>query len=348
MSRVRPPLPAVATLDNTATYTATNAPGGSASASIIVQCPDVTVLKTASPSTISAGTNAIFTITVTNLGPGIARGVTLSDPLPAGFAWTENSASCSITTGTLNCNIGDLADQGTFSVTLTAPTTFAQCGTITNTATVAATNEPAAATVNNTSTATISINCSAIVVTKTPDAASVSAGTPIGFLITVTNTGEGTATGVTLSDTLPTNGGLAWTIDAGGNAANCSITAGVLNCQFGDLASGASRTVHISSPTTAATCGNVNNTATVTSTNAPNASGSGSVTVLCPNVTVTKTASSPHRQCRRPDHLHDHGLQQWPGHGHQRHGERSVAIWRDLDDQSSRDRLRDYGRHARL
>ena len=64
--------------------------------------------------------------------------------------------------------------------------------------------------------------------TKTADAASVSAGTDIGFKVTVANTGAGNATGVTLTDALP--GGNAgnpvhWTIDSSfGDAASFAIT----------------------------------------------------------------------------------------------------------------------------
>ena len=54
----------------------------------------------------------------------------------------------------------------------------------------------------------------------------MSAGSPIGFLITVSNAGPGRATGVTLTDTLPTNAGLAWSIDGGTGAAQCAIAAG--------------------------------------------------------------------------------------------------------------------------
>ena len=47
-------------------------------------------------------------------------------------------------------------------------------------------------------------------ITKTADAPSVNAGSPIGFTITVTNAGPGIATGVTATDTLPTGSGIAW------------------------------------------------------------------------------------------------------------------------------------------
>ena len=136
-----------------------------------------------------------------------------------------------------------------------------------------------------------------VAVTKVADAASVSAGTAIGFTLTVTNLGPNDAQGVTLTDTLPTNSGLNWSIDGGTGAADCSIAAGVLTCNFGTLASGATRTVHITSPTTAATCGVVNNTGTVSATNeipgaTANNSASASVTVSCPDIRVQKTAAN--------------------------------------------------------
>ena len=38
---------------------------------------------------------------------------------------------------------------------------------------------------------------------------------------------------------------MSWSIDAGSSSAGCSITAGVLTCNFGTLAPGASKSVHI-------------------------------------------------------------------------------------------------------
>ena len=128
--------------------------------------------------------------------------------------------------------------------------------------------------------------------TKTPDAATVSAGGRVGFLLTVANAGPGRATGVTLRDTLPSSAGLAWSIDGGTGAGQCAIAGGVLSCDFGTLASGASRTVHISSPTTAATCGTIDNTAIVDPSNDDPVSGSGTVVVQCPDLSVVKTADA--------------------------------------------------------
>jgi uncharacterized repeat protein (TIGR01451 family) len=113
---------------------------------ITVNCPDVSVAKTASNTTVIAGNSAVYNIVVTAGGTGNSTNVTLTDTLPSGFNWTvggTNAAACSpaspVTGGTtLTCNFGTMAPGTSKSITLTAPTTTANCGTIKNTATVAA------------------------------------------------------------------------------------------------------------------------------------------------------------------------------------------------------------------
>jgi uncharacterized repeat protein (TIGR01451 family) len=280
-------------VDNTANVTTSNDGADSDSATITVNCPNVTVLKTADQGTIDAGDTAAFTIVVTNEGPGTAKGVTLTDTLPSGVVWSEDSAACSITAGVLSCNFGDLTDGATRTVHVTGATDAADCGILTNTAVVAASNESVENVGDNSSTATITVNCPDLLVTKDADQGTVNAGENIGFTVEVTNNGAGTAHGVTVTDTLPTNGGLDWSIDAANSDAGCSITSGVLTCDFGDLGPDESRSVHIVSPTTAQSCGDVVNTASGTSSNDGEDSDSATVTVNCTDIFVTKTADAP-------------------------------------------------------
>jgi uncharacterized repeat protein (TIGR01451 family) len=136
---------------------------GTASASVDISstldCPDVVVTKTAVEDTIDAGETAAFTIVVTNNGPGVAKNVTLTDVLPAGIAWSEDSDSCSITSGELNCAFGDLAAGESRTVNVSGATDAADCGVLHNTATVAASNEPQANEGNNSDDADITVNC---------------------------------------------------------------------------------------------------------------------------------------------------------------------------------------------
>src|SRR5207247_390221 len=100
---------------------------------------------------------------------------------------------------------------------------------------------------------------------KTADASPVNAGDPIGFTVTVTNSGPGTASGVTVDDPLPA--GPAWQIQSQSNAGLCSISAGTLSCGPTSLASGGSFSVHITAATSAQQCASYHNTATVSTSN---------------------------------------------------------------------------------
>ena len=135
------------------TVAATNEPTGAdgdntSAATIVVNCPDLLVEKSGN-GPISAGENAVFTITVTNLGPGLAFDATLEDELPAGIVWTVGGADaddCSIDDSgdpdVLGCDFGQLdVDETSRTVTLTGETEAADCGTIPNLASVAASNE---------------------------------------------------------------------------------------------------------------------------------------------------------------------------------------------------------------
>ena len=286
-------------VDNTGNATTTNDGSDSASASITVNCPDVKVTKTPDGGTINAGDTATFSIKVENIGTGVAKNVTLSDNLPgnAQVHWTESEADCSISGAdgaqVLSCTVGDLAPGASKTYTVSADLagkTF--CGKLDNSATAVADNEAAADTANNTDTGDITVLCASIDIEKVADAPSVSAGDVIGFTITVTSGGPGTAKGVQVTDTLPTDAGTSWSIDGGTAQAQCGIVAGVLSCNLGDLASGQVRTVHITSPTTKATVADspVVNTAYVTTTNDGSDNDTDQVVVLGASIDIEKVA----------------------------------------------------------
>jgi len=107
------------------------------------------------------------------------------------------------------------------------------------------------------------------------DAPLATAGAAIGYTATVSNSaspGTGTATAVTLTDPLPTASGFNWTIVPGYTGpGSCTITgpsgSQVLGCSFGDMAAAATASIHVSSVTTAATCGAYSDTATLAAGN---------------------------------------------------------------------------------
>jgi uncharacterized repeat protein (TIGR01451 family) len=289
-----------AEINNTGQITSTNDGTDTDPGQITVLCPDVTVAKTPDGGEVNAGETATFTIVVTNLGPGTATGVTLTDNLPAGYTWTLGGADaddCSINTApnpdVLSCNFGTLADDETRTITLSAPTTGGNCDVIPNTANVAATNEPGGATGNNSDPGDIDVLCAVIDIEKTADPEGpVNAGDTIGFDIVVSNDGDGTANDVSVTDNLPA--GIDWTINPA--VEGCSISgpvgAEVLTCTRDSLAGGASFTVHIEGVTDPADCGTVNNTAIVTTSNDGGDSDGDSVDIRCPDVQALKVADA--------------------------------------------------------
>ena len=66
------------------------------------------------------------------------------------------------------------------------------------------------------------------------------------------------------------------------------IAGGTLTCDLGTIAAGASKSVHITSPTTAESCGRVDNTGSVTTSNADSDEASDSTFVDCPAIAVEK------------------------------------------------------------
>jgi uncharacterized repeat protein (TIGR01451 family) len=96
-----------------------------------------------------------------------------------------------------------------------------------------------------------------VTVTTTPDATTVTAGSPIGFTITVSNSALAVANNVSLNTPLPGATNVNWTISpAYGGPGTCSITGAqgsqVLGCAFGTLNQSASASLHILSASSAA------------------------------------------------------------------------------------------------
>jgi uncharacterized repeat protein (TIGR01451 family) len=285
------PASACGTLNNTVTVAASNesnTTNNSASASITVNCPDVTVTKTGN-GPINASDTAAFKIIVKNTGAGTAYNVTVNDTLPAGVTWTIDPAvtGCAITGNTLSCSLGSLAAGASVEINVKGAAPAAACGTLNNTVTVAASNE--ANTGNNSSTATITVNCPDVTVTKTGNGP-VLVGDTAAFTILVKNTGAGTAYNVTVNDTLPA--GVTWTINPA--VTGCSITGNALSCSFATLAAGASKTITVSGTTSAPVCGTLTNTVNVEASNEANTANNSStatIAINCPALSLTKTAS---------------------------------------------------------
>jgi uncharacterized repeat protein (TIGR01451 family) len=247
------------------------------------------IKKTPDNDFVNAGDPISFAIEIESIGPGTAKGVTLSDPLPAGVDWSTSSANCSITGAypaleTLNCSYGDLPAGEKRPAAVTAMTSFANCAVYNNTATVSATNADP-----KNDDGKITCKKPNLTIEKTPDNQTVQAGAPISFDITISNSGPGVAKGVTISDPLPPG------VDWSETSADCVITGAVnaetLNCSYGDLAANDPRSVTVTAQTSFANCAIYNNTATVSATNSDPKNDDGRITCLgtIPNLKIVKS-----------------------------------------------------------
>ena len=233
---------------NTASVTATtpdpNQGNNSDTATVPVDTTaDVSVTKTG-PATATAGTTISWTVTVRNSGPSTARGVVVTDPIPAGINGASasiNGTPCAVENGVLTCPLGDLTPAAAAEITVTGTVDQARTEPVANTATVASqTTDPNGD--NNTATATTEITASAdLAITKAADPG-FTAGDTVGWTITVRNDGPSTATGVEVTDQLPA--GLNNPTARLGDV-DCAINAGVVTCPIGTLASGDSRQIRI-------------------------------------------------------------------------------------------------------
>ncbi|MCW2598924.1 MAG: hypothetical protein JWM02_753 [Frankiales bacterium] len=255
---------------------------------------DLSIVKTASPNPVLVGQVLTYTLTVLNSGPSNATGLTVSDPLPANvsFVSVTPSPACGQAGGTVTCSLGALASGASTTITVKVVPNAAAAGTITNTATVKGNqfdNNPS----NNSSSVTTTVQPSAnLALTKVASPDPVTVGQPLTYTLKVTDNGPSTATGVTVTDTLPASVSF---VSASPSQGTCGQAGGTVTCSIGTLANGASATITIT--VTPNTPGTVTNTATAKANETDTAQADNTATVTTTvnaqtaDLRIVKTAS---------------------------------------------------------
>lgn len=182
---------------------------------VVTDLTDLTIQKSADPTTLNAGETTDFTFVVTNAGPSMADNVIVSDNLPAGLTvdtitvdpaeWT-----CIDLVTSFTCHRPALLPGVTppiappIVVTVLVDSGVPNGTTIVNVGSVS-TASPESNLNNNTDDAVIDINALAdLGVTKTHEPEPATAGTDVEFTVTVTNNGPSDAIApVVVVDTLP-------------------------------------------------------------------------------------------------------------------------------------------------
>ena len=226
-----------------------------------VAVADIVVFKTG-PTNGVAGSNLVYTITVTNIGPATGTNVLVSDQLPVGFTFISATPATATVSNNLVAWPGfNLAKNAKSMFTVTVISM--EGGIFTNVAFGTTTTFDPNPT-NNNGTATNS----QVVTTVTPRAdlavfktggTNVAPNGAVNYTITVTNLGPSTATNVVVTDTLPlavafqsasgsyglTGNVLTWPVTALAKGATAIFTVSVTapaNGSFTNIASGTSDT----------------------------------------------------------------------------------------------------------
>jgi uncharacterized repeat protein (TIGR01451 family) len=253
----------------------------------------VVVSKSATPNPVLAGQPITWTISVDNAGPSIANNVVVTDTVPAGVTSISASGAgwtCNTSGQTVTCAAPSLAvGNHTIGIVGNAPSTP---GPITNVCVATADAGQAPDTAACTVTTTVQENAE-VVVSKTASAASVAAGTPVSWTLSVDNRGASVARDLRIIDTVPA--GVTGITATSADGYTCAVTGSVVECTR------ASQPVGIATITIAGIAplvpGAIENicTATAASLPAPDDTACRAQTDVTANtqIHVTKTAAAP-------------------------------------------------------
>lgn len=223
---------------------------------------DVAVALAAGPSTVLAGGDVTFTMTISNFGPQGASNVQAVLPLVSGLTYVSASSATgtvSFAGGQVVAQLGNLLSGGQTVITVVAQTT--QAGNLAETATVSSDSvDPNLS--NDSSSVTVAVDpASDLSVQVTADTTVAANGVPFDYTVTVTNNGPCDATTVALTDTIPA--GVSLVSVSAGSGVIPAVAQGVLTAQFATLASGSSASLTVSVMTTASPGSTLVDSATV-------------------------------------------------------------------------------------
>jgi uncharacterized repeat protein (TIGR01451 family) len=172
------------------------------SAGLAPQRSDLSITKTVSDSTPNVGDTVTFTVTLNNQGPNAATGIQVTDQLPAGLAFASaNTATGTFDSATGVWSVGTLASGASATLTINAVVTRPDA--VSNVASVTAADQYDEDPADNAGTALLTPQRADLSITKTVNDPSPVVGDTVTFTITLNNEGPDEATGVQLTDLLP-------------------------------------------------------------------------------------------------------------------------------------------------
>ena len=191
---------------------------------VVADTADLAIVKSVSPSTLTAGQTATYTLRVSNAGPGSADSVDVTDSIPAGLTLISATGaewSCAETAPSIRCTQPNLpagAEAPPIVVTVTVAEA-AVAGSMTNTATVSS-DTPDPDPSDNTSTRQTPIVRSADLAISKSHEGNAIPGESITYTIGTRNEGPSVATGIVVDDVLPDYLSL---VSASGEGWTCTV-----------------------------------------------------------------------------------------------------------------------------
>jgi uncharacterized repeat protein (TIGR01451 family)/fimbrial isopeptide formation D2 family protein len=203
---------------------------------------DVQITKTDEPDPVVAGEQLSYTLTVKNNGPSDAQHVVVTDPLPSpDVSFVSADSPCTHVGNAVTCELGTLAAGATKVLHVVTKVNPDQLATIHNTAKVTTTTTDTNPNNNESSAETHVITRADVSVTKTADKRHYNGGETIAYTIVAKNNGPSTARNVTVHDPLPE----AIEYQSVSPTPACGQASAVVDCSFGSLEPGETRTVTI-------------------------------------------------------------------------------------------------------
>jgi uncharacterized repeat protein (TIGR01451 family) len=166
--------------------------------------PDLVLSMTEGTDPVPVTSNLVYTLTVANIGPDQATGVTVVDTLPANTTFQSASigtGSCAHAMGVVTCTIGNVAAAASVTATITIQATAV--GSITNNATVTLTEVDPDTSNNSASTTTTVVD---FAISVAPATVTVTLGNSGTYTVTLMPVGGRFDNSIGLSCTSPPTG----------------------------------------------------------------------------------------------------------------------------------------------
>ncbi len=224
---------------------------------------DLVLDKSVQQTSIAPQETLTYNVKIDNAGPSAAVGTTFTDTLPSFVTFVSGTVSIpgvnlNHAGGVITANLGTMQPGATVIITILAKVNNNATGTLVNTATVAAPKEVNLSnntdTVSNPVTPRIDLQ-----ITKIDSKDPVEPGSQFNYILEIKNNGPSNATGVVVTDILPTTG----VTYVSASQTPTSINGRELEFEIGNLASGASKTITITVAVSTTFVGTLYNTVNV-------------------------------------------------------------------------------------